>query len=200
MSYRDFKFKDLEDKFGVKQKRKRLFSPTLPNAEPSDLLQRILERVDGKLFTTEKALSENIVSPILQEIWFRNKDKIELFSGENLEAEKSKGLNGECDFIIARAPHAIELTAPIINICEAKKGEVDNARSLSQTAAQLIGAKIFNQKNNFPTDFLYGVCTSGREWLFLKLENDTIYIDTHRYFQTDLPELLGVLQSIVDEY
>lgn len=200
MSYRDFKFKDLEDKFGVKQGRKRLFSADVPSVEPSDLLLGILERIEGKLFTTEKALSENIVSPILQEIWFKNKDKIELFSGENLEAEKSKGLNGECDFIIAKAPQAIELTAPIINICEAKKGEVDNARSLSQTAAQLIGAKIFNQKNNFPTDFLYGVCTSGREWLFLKLENGTIYIDTHRYFQTDLPQLLGILQYIIDEY
>ncbi|MBC8112365.1 MAG: hypothetical protein H7Y04_15025 [Verrucomicrobia bacterium] len=147
-------------------------------------------------------VSEAIVFPVLQNIRRRNKHKIQLFSGEIIKADKDKGLNGECDFVFAKRPVSPELENPIIQVTEAKKGEVDNARSLSQTAAQMIGVRVFNQKHTEenPVETIYGACTTGYEWIFLKLEDNTIFIDTERYYLVKLSELLGILQYAVDFY
>jgi hypothetical protein len=200
MSYKNFRFSDIKESFGIHQTTKRLFvTPTTP-VEPSDLLVSLLELSKGMPLTTEKAVSEAIILPILREIRNLNKDFIELFSGENLDGEKSKGLNGECDFIFAKAPGSVELTAPLIDVCEAKKGDIDNSKTLAQNAAQMIGARHFNQKYNLPYTNIYGACTNGYEWIFLYLENDIIYIDIDRYYLNNLPQLLGVLQRVITTF
>jgi hypothetical protein len=200
MSYKSFKFSDLKEKFGISQKTKKLFHEPIKPIQPSDLLISLLNLTKGMPLTTEKAVSEAIVLPILREIRNTNQDIIELFSGENLDAERANGLNGECDFIFAKAPGAIELTAPLIDVCEAKKGDIDNSRSLAQNAAQMIGARVFNQKKNLPYINIYGVCTNGYEWIFLYLEGDTVYIDIDRYYLNDLPQLLGIWQKVIDSF
>jgi hypothetical protein len=200
MSYKSFKFSDLKEKFGISQKTKKLFHEPIKPIQPSDLLISLLNLTKGMPLTTEKAVSEAIVLPILREIRNTNQDIIELFSGENLDAERANGLNGECDFIFAKAPGAIELTAPLIDVCEAKKGDIDNSRSLAQNAAQMIGARVFNQKKNLPYINIYGVCTNGYEWIFLYLEDDTVYIDIDRYYLNDLPQLLGIWQKVIDSF
>jgi hypothetical protein len=200
MSYKNFRFSDLKENFGIHQTTKRLFVTPITPVEPSDLLIALLELSKGMPLTTEKAVSEAIILPILREIRNLNKDFIELFSGENLDGEKSKGLNGECDFIFAKAPGSVELTAPLIDVCEAKKGDIDNAKTLAQNAAQMIGARHFNQKYNLPYTNIYGACTNGYEWIFLYLENDIIYIDIDRYYLNNLPQLLGVLQRVITTF
>jgi len=198
MAYKDFKFKDISKEFSIRQIVGDLFKPTLGEIEASAHLLRCLKMAKEFPLTTEKAISEALVFPILQEIKINNRQTIELFSGERLVADKSKGLTGECDFIFAKAPGSKELIAPIINITEAKRGDIDNPNSLAQAAAQLIGARVFNQKNDTPIDPVYGACTSGYEWVFMKLEEKTIIIDKNRYSILKLPQLLGVLQHIVD--
>lgn len=88
----------------------------------------------------------------------------------------------------------------MIQVVEAKKNDVYDARSLSQTAAQMIGARIFNQKANKPVETIRGACTNGYEWIFLKLEGQFVYVDTDRYNLANLPQLLGILQTVVDFY
>ena len=197
MAYRNFQFIDLKNKFGIEQTRAKLFDKTV-NIEPSERLKDALDILKDLSLTTEKALSEAIVFPILTEIKLRNKDKIQLFSGESVNSDRQNGLSGECDFIFAKAPGSFELMAPIINITEAKNGEADNPRSLSQTAAQLVGARLFNQQRDTSVEVLYGACTSGYDWVFLKLEGSKIIIDTERYVLNNISQLLGVLQNIVD--
>ncbi len=197
MAYRNFQFSDLKNKFGIEQTRARLFDNVI-DVQPSARLLGSIEILKDLSLTTEKALSEAIVFPVLTEIKLRNREKIQLFSGESVNSDRQNGLSGECDFIFAKAPDSIQLMAPIINITEAKNGEADNPRSLSQTAAQLLGARVFNQNNNTPITDLYGVCTSGYDWLFLKLEGSKVIIDTERYVLKDLPQLLGVLQHIIN--
>jgi hypothetical protein len=123
---------------------------------------------------------------------------IELFSGENLDGDRSKGLNGVCDFILAKSPGFKELTTPIFCIVEAKQGEIDKPKTLAQAASQMYGATLFNAKNNESQPVIYGACTSGTEWIFLKFENQTITVDIRRYSTVNLPELLGALQHIID--
>ena len=197
MAYRNFTWDKIKDEFGVIPEYEPLFQNVVPVASSQRLLLNIEETRDMAL-TTEKMLSEALVFPILQEIRARNRKTIHLFSGEILNVDKKRGLNGECDFILTKSD-LISLTSPIISITEAKYGEVYDVDSLAQTTAQMIGARIFNQrKNDYQT--IYGACTSGREWLFLKLDENKLQIDTTLYNINNLPELLGVLQFIIDFY
>jgi hypothetical protein len=144
MAYKNFTFNLLEEKFGIRRVRQLLFNDFIKKVEPSSwLLQTLAFSEEALTLTTEKAISEAIVSPILQEIKLLNKLKIQLFSGENLEADKHKGLNGECDFIITKSQAIYEITNPVIQITEARRGDINNPRTLSQAAAQMMGARIF---------------------------------------------------------
>ncbi len=199
MAYRNFHLVDLQTKFNIVTKRAMLF-PNAPRIEPSLLLAQQLERNHFHIRArTEKMVSEAFVFPILLEIQDRNSSKITLFSGENLLADKSKGLNGELDFLFAKQPDAYDLTAPIIAITEAK---LDRAliKAANQCAAQMIGSQVFNHKNNQPVEIIYGAITNGSEWLFMKLEANILTLDETEYFANDLPKLLGVLQTIIDFY
>ncbi len=198
MAYRSFTLSDLKEKFGISQTTAPLFDVTISPLPPSDLLVQLLKLARTSPLTTEKAISEAVIYPILREIKMQNKDIIELFSGEILNADRSQGLNGECDFIFAKAPGSKELTAPILQVFEAKQGEIDKPKPLAQVSAQLIGSRVFNQKHNQIIEPLYGVCTSGSEWLFLKLEGNTVIVDDTSYFINELPKLLGILQHIIN--
>jgi hypothetical protein len=202
MAYRDFKFSDLQDKLGIRQSRKQLFPNLNRFVEPSSWLVGTLAFYqENAVLSSEKAVSEALIFPILQEIKSRNKKKLQLFSGEILEADKQKGLNGECDFIFVRDAQTVYLKEPIIQVTEAKKNDMNDPRSLAQTAAQMVGARIFNEKTSEkPFRTIYGACTNGYEWIFLKLEEEFVYVDTDRYNLSNLPQLLGVLQTVVDFY
>ena len=175
MAYRDFTFSDLYTKFGIEQSRKKLFDKIVSQT-PSDLLLAFLDTASDAALSTEKAVSEALVYPILQEIRLRNRSELKLFSGENLLGDKSKGLNGECDFILSKSPKTLDLGAPIINITEAKQGDIENLKSQSQAAAQLLGARLFNEHHGNPTNRIYGACTSGFTWVFL-IKNINLIID-----------------------
>ncbi|MCU0340786.1 MAG: hypothetical protein MUE30_12950 [Spirosomaceae bacterium] len=197
MAYRNFDWLKIERDFGILPKYQALFGP-VDSVKPSERLVEELADTSDMALTTEKLLSEALVFPILQEIRLKNRDYVRLFSGETLKADIKRGLNGECDFILTKSPQ-IALTSPIISLTEAKNGEVSDLDSLAQTTAQMIGARVFNQKNN-SHEIIHGACTSGREWLFLRLEKNHALIDTRRYSLQNLPELLGVLQYIIDFY
>ena len=75
----------------------------------------------------------------------------------------------------------------------------NDGRSAAQCAAQLYGAKRYNEKDNTSVPYLYGATTDGLKWRFLKLENDTLKVDTNYYSLDNLPQLLGILQWLLDD-
>jgi hypothetical protein len=199
MAYRDFKEKDLKEKFNIRQKYEPIFHGQKTN--PIAPSQRLLDALsDAKLITlsTEKAISERIVSPVLAELKRRNMDAIQIFSGEIINADKTVGLNGEIDFIITRVTDTIEPQAPIFSVTEAKIGKVEKA--IPQAASQMIGARVFNQNSKEDVIIIHGIITDGTSWLFLKLEDNRLSINDSLYFTNDLPNLIGGLQKIIDFY
>lgn len=196
MAYTDFTLQDIKEKFNVPNHKVKLF-PVLKSIRPSERLKNDL--IDAQILPsrTEKAKSELIVSPILKELWRKNKRFFTIYSGEILNADAAIGLNGECDFILAKDIDSYSINYPIIQIVEAKKNDLD--LGIPQCAAQMIGAKLFNKRQGVEIDTIYGCVTTGEEWKFLKLEKDLI-IDEHIYFINKLPEILAVLQHIIDYY
>lgn len=195
MAYKDFSFLQLEQQFGIKQSTRRFFSADIPKVLPSEWLQQSLKIAEKMSLRSEKAKSEWLIAPILTELKMKNEDFIQLFSGENLLAEKKDKLNGEVDFLFVRYPRAVELRAPIFCITEAKKGAIEDGRA--QCAAQLYGARIFNKKNDSNISNLYGAVTNGVDWQFLYLEDNTVFVDEKIYTTEQLPTLLGILQYIL---
>ncbi len=146
---------------------------------------------------SEKARSEWIVVPILKALKTRNQDFLTIYSGEILVADKEKGLIGECDFILAKDTHSFDISFPIFKLVEAPKNDLEEG--VRQCAAQMVGARVFNQKKGIDLPKNYGCSTTGNNWIFLEL-SDNLYIDTRKYYLNEVAELLGVFQHIIDYY
>lgn len=199
MAYRNFKESELTKKFGITQRSVRLFNGD--KIQPIAPSQRLIDKLeDAHLMniTTEKAVSEAIITPIMMEMKRLNLDKIQIYSGEIINADTSQGLNGEIDFIITKFPYHTEPTAPIIAVTEAKASRV--LKAVPQAMAQMLGARVFNQKGGENVDIIHGIITDGDVWIFLRLEDNIVSVDEEKYYINDLPHLLGGLQRIVDFY
>ncbi len=144
----------------------------------------------------EKAKTERIISPILTEIALLFKDKVSFFSGEDLPVDSSQDLSGECDFFFTLVPQSPYLELPIISLVEAKDDDMDYG--IAQCAAQLYGARLFNEADGKNIPVLYGCATDGVEWQFLRFDNNTFYIDTRIY--TNLQEILGIWHQLIQSY
>jgi hypothetical protein len=196
MAYTDFTLDIIEEKFGIKNQVKPLFANIQP-VSASEWLLTTLNHAQDLPIRSEKARSEWLVSPILTELRNRNDKYFTIYSGDTLNVDEQKGLRGECDFILSKNTGTFNISFPIFQIVEAKKNDLE--LGVAQCAAQLIGAKIFNQSKGVELKYIYGCVTTGREWMFLCL-NDDLLIDQNTYNITQLEVLLGVFQKVIDHY
>ena len=198
MAYSDFTFAKLKRNFGLEQEDTHLFQDVtiIPFVPSQHLLDDVAEAKDMPLLS-EKAKSELLISPIVRELKRQNKH-ISIYSGYAFNIDSQSDLVGTPDFMISAKPKIVELQTPIFCLVESKNRIPDEG--YAQCAAEMYAARLFNQQNNEPYDTVYGAVTNAFEWIFLKLENNTVLIDKNRYFLNDLPTLLGILQFITDEY
>lgn len=194
MGYSDFTLKLIEESFGVTAQPLALFSDARPAPVPGwlrDLLSRTLQLP----LVSEKARSELIVMPILLGCRELSNDAIAVFSGSRLDVSPEQGLQGECDFLLARTPSVPEVRAPLVAVVEAKKNDVE--AGLGQCVAQMIGARLLNERSGEPIKVVFGCVTTGEVWQFLRLEGSIAAIDRRRYYLDDVAGILGVFQAIV---
>ena len=196
MVYSDFTITKFEQAFGIRQTRADLFPAPVQTITPTQHLLMDLEEAKSLPNFSEKAKSEYIISPILRELIRQNKGLFTIFSGYSLDVNPLKGLNGQCDFLLSTATQSLDIKSPIFSIVEAKNRGVEEG--IGQCAAELYAAQQVNEAANMPTPVLYGVITNAFDWLFIRLDEHTLAVDTQRYYIGQLPELLGVMQTIVD--
>lgn len=196
MAYSTFTLEQLEAQFGVINRRKRLFPEVIPIA-PGETVLRALRLVEELPVRSEKARSEVLVFPILSELRERHDRFFTIYSGEILTADQSVGLVGEVDFLLARDIGSFTINHPLLAVVEAKKHDLE--LGVPQCAAQMMGAKYFNQQKQQELEVIYGCVTSGNEWLFLRLGKELL-VDTHVYHRNDIEELMGVFEIILTYY
>lgn len=196
MAYSDFTLDRLQEEFGIRNQRYQLF-PLVEPIVPSDWLAEELSVAQEMPVRSEKARSEYVVVPILKELRRLNDKFFTVHSGEMLTADPSRGLNGECDFMLAKDVNSYNLNYPVIHIVEAKRNDLEIG--VPQCAAQLLGARLFNEKKGVSIPKLYGCVTTANEWLFLEFE-EQILIDTRIYYLNELDTLLGIFQQIINYY
>jgi hypothetical protein len=197
MGYSNFKkLKTVVKKFNLATKLESIFDDSIPPVEPSIWLVETLKKSKIGPLTNEKTKSERIISPILLEIAESYQGKVTLFSGEDLRVNSEDDLSGECDFMFGLHPPQSYIDAPIVSLAESK--DEDMEWGVAQCAAQLYGAKLYNEAESKDIAVLYGCATDGVEWQFIRFENDIFYIDNKIY--TDLREILGLWHYIIRCY
>jgi len=196
MGYSNYrKLKTVVKKFNL-QARSVLLFEDVTLIEPSNWLSETLKMSYFFPLTNEKTKAERVVSPILMEVSKSYRHNVAFFSGEDLNIKPEDDLSGECDFFFALHPPQPFIDAPIISIAEAKDEDLE--WGTAQCAAQLYGAKLFNETEGKHFPVLYGCTSTGTDWQFIRFENDTFYVDSKIY--TDIREILGVWTFILDFY
>ena len=194
-SYSKFTYDDI-NALGIHIIRRRLFNGEVVDLEPSEWLKQSLDFNLRRPIGTEKAKSELIITPILNELVIRNDERITFFSGYNFDVDKKQGLKGHVDFMLSHAAQLPYIEAPTFCIVEAKNDNLDIG--IPQCIAEMYAAQIFNQRRAKMQEVIYGTVTSGMAWQFMKLTDKELILDAQVYYLNQLPHLIGILQIIVD--
>ncbi|MBV8383730.1 MAG: hypothetical protein JO355_10860 [Planctomycetaceae bacterium] len=193
MSYSDFTLEGACRAFMLELKEDQDLFADLPGTEVGPGLRALLDEYVplATAIHTEKARSEFIVAPILAEVRRLMGHRISLFSGVDFTVAPDQGLNGTCDFILAASPVQLFLRAPVLTVVVA---ENDNIKSgLGQCVAEMVAARIFNEREREGPSVIHGAVTTGSLWRFLKLEGGTVFVDQPEYYLDRLEKVLAIL-------
>jgi hypothetical protein len=172
----------------------RLFSDIAP-IQPSDYLKTTLNEFLplANAINTEKARSELIIAPVLLEVRRHFNFQVGFFSGTDFNVDPTVGLNGYCDYILTASKEMYEIYAPVITLVEAKNENIKSG--LGQCIAEMVAAQRFNQQHETPIAAIYGAVTTGMIWKFIKLVDQTAFIDLDDYFIKEVDKVLGILST-----
>ncbi len=197
MPHGEFSLQAVADRFRlIVQTQTGRFAQVAPVATISPILQTLLcEQVPlAVAINTEKARSEMIVVNVLTEVRRQLPGQVSIFSGVELNVEKTESLNGYYDFLISLSPQQMMVSAPIVTLVEAKNDNLPSA--WGQCAAEMIAAQRFNLRRGNAIPRIYGVVTSGTGWMFGVLENANLTIDLTEYGIDEPERLCGILISM----
>jgi hypothetical protein len=197
MSYSDFTLPELKKRFQVATNEATDIFADVEELPVSTLLAELLaENLPLALaIHTEKARSELIVAPILVELRKLCQRRISLFSGTDFTVDPGKGLTGSVDFIISRSTEQLYITAPVVVIVEAKRDSIKDG--LGQCIASMVGAQVFNDREQTGITAVYGMVTTGSIWQALRLEAQALWIDRREYYIEQPGKILAILLKMV---
>lgn len=196
MAYSNFTNKNLKDLFGVEVIPQGGLYEKVPPRPIGDWLKVFLEQNTdfAILQATEKARSEFIIAPIFAELRQQAQEKISIFSGWELNVDAEKGLTGRCDFLVSRTPYQAVMESPIVVAVEAKQEDFN--KGTTQCIAEMIGARIFNEREGNPQTEIYGTVTTGDAWRFLTLRGQQGLFDPNLLTLKDIDKIFGVLWAM----
>ena len=195
MPYADFTLERVEADFGLTIRPGELFAGLATIPIPHWLTEVLTRGRRAAALVSEKSRSEFIVAPILTAAQEFATGPLSIYSGQRLDVDPARGLIGECDFILALTPLIPRLKAPLLTILEAKRGDIE--LGLGQCAAQMVAARIFNERAARGGKPVFGCVTTGELWQFLRLEGDEILYADQRLHVNDLGSILAVLRAII---
>ncbi len=194
MPYNDFSLETISTSLGVTVEPGELFPAIEPEPVPA-WLREMLDRGMRQVLLSEKARSEFLVVPVLLACEEFDPGPISIYSGQRLDVDPGRGLVGECDFILAATVPVPALRAPLMVVVEAKKNDVEGG--IWQCIAQMVGARVFNERAGRPPAPVFGCVTNGEAWQFLRLDGDRAEIDVRRYYIDNVGAILAVFRRIL---
>jgi hypothetical protein len=149
---------------------------------------------EGIVFNSEYAICENIISPILTEVWRRYIQDFLIWSHQPLNYDEN--LSGVPDYIVAqRSPRGkIVLEKPYVIIVEAKKDNFEEG--WGQCLAEMLAAQ---KLNNDISKKLFGMVSNGKLWEFGFLQEEMFTKNCKYYVLENLEELMGAVNFLFAE-
>lgn len=198
MSYSDFSPESFKSRFGVPFRLSRELGAGVERLPPGELLAATLRRNVpwATAMNTEKARSEMLVSPVLLEVREQLGNQIGLFSGVGFNVDPDRGLTGVCDFLLDLSTDPFVVTAPVAVVVEAKAGDIE--AGFGQCAAEMLAARLFNERAGVHLPTVGGAVTSGLHWRFLRLGVDAVEVSAEAVPIADADRVLGTLVALVN--
>ena len=149
---------------------------------------------DGVVDNSEDAICENLIYPVLKEVWKFYRNKLTLWSHQALVYDED--LSGIPDYTVTqRNPLAtIVFDKPYFLTVEAKQDKFEEG--WGQCLAEMIAVQRLN--DNFDND-IFGIVSNGKVWQFGKLKLDIFTRNKNLYVIQDLDKLFGAVNYIFQQ-
>ncbi|WP_339459678.1 hypothetical protein, partial [Nodularia spumigena] len=135
----------------------------------SDYFREDLETImrDGVVDNSEFAICENLIYPVLKEVWKIYRNNFILWSHQSFNYDEK--LSGFPEYILAkRSPLGkVVFDKPYFILVEAKQDNFE--AGWAQCLAEMIAAQRLNEE--YPI-IIYGIVSNGVTWQFGNLDND----------------------------
>ncbi len=162
----------------------------------SDFFRQDLEYVmrEGVVNNSEFAICENLIYPVLKEVWKSYSNKFTLWSHQLLTCDDN--LTGFPEYILARRSPLgkVVFDKPYLLIVEAKQDNFD--WGWGQCLAEMVAADRLHGEANLT---IWGIVTNGITWEFGKLEDQKFTHHPAPCSIFDLDKLFAVVNYIFQQ-
>lgn len=162
----------------------------------TDYFREDLDEVmhDGVVFNSEFAICENLIYPVLKEVWKKYKTILTLWSHQSFNYNEK--LSGYSEYIIARRSPLgkVVFDKPYFILVEAKQDDFEGG--WAQCLAEMIAARGLNKEILIT---IFGIVSNGDRWQFGKLENNLFTKDNSPYSIYELDKLFAAVNYIFQQ-
>ncbi|WP_318528502.1 hypothetical protein [Plectonema radiosum] len=149
---------------------------------------------DGVIDNSESAICENLIYPVLKEVWKFYRNKLTLWSHQTLIYDED--LSGVPDYIVTqRNPLAtIVFDKPYFLAVEAKQDKFEEG--WGQCLAEMIAVQRINDDLE---KTVFGIVSNGKVWQFGKLNVDIFTRSRNLYTIEELDKLFAAVNYIFQQ-
>jgi hypothetical protein len=147
---------------------------------------------EGIVDNSEFAICENLIYPILKEVWKQHRSNLVIWNHESLTCDEK--LTGFPEYIVARRSPLgkVVFDKPIFMVVEAKQDKFEEG--WGQCLAEMVAAQKLNDAVSVT---VFGIVSNGKLWQFGKLAQDIFTRNITFYSIQDLDELLAGVCKII---
>lgn len=148
-------------------------------------------RKEGAPESSEYAICENLIYPVLKEIWKKYYTIFMLWSHKSLNYDEK--LSGFPEYILAKRSNLgkIIFDRPFFMLVEAKQDNFESG--WAQCLSEMVAAQKLNEDEN---QEVFGITSNGSVWQFGKLKNGTFVKNKNSYLLDDLAKLFSAVNYI----
>ena len=164
---------------------------TIPDYFRQDL-QLMME--DGVVDNSEFAICENLIYPVLKEVWKQYRQHFVLWSHQFLTDEAS--LSGFPEYILARRSPLgkVVFDQPYFLLVEAKQDNFEAA--WAQCLSEMVTAQRLNGNSEI---IVFGITSNGQIWQFGQLNDQKFTQNRSFYTIQDLDQLFAVINYVFQQ-
>jgi hypothetical protein len=149
---------------------------------------------EGVVDNSESAICENLIYPVIKEVWKQYLNNFILWSHQALTFDNK--LTGFPEYILAKKSHLgkVVFDKPYFILVEAKQDNFETG--WAQCLAEMIAAQRLNGELEI---IVFGIVSNGGTWQFGKLEKDVFTRNTTPYTIYELDKLFAAVNYVFQE-